>query len=279
MKKILPVLVALLVISGCTSTNKKSKRSSSYDEVTSENVSSIQPETSIIDQSSNNPTSVVTSISNVSPTTGTSYFPTTASKTSSSSIATSTSTSQSGTLPNNYIIFDLPTNTPIEITTSTSPDDWWNNDLRYDFPTDDWAHIYGNNLTTPKFYDNEAGGLKMDQKYKGFRTPRFHHTGAKLEIRLGISQVNNAGGTPDKSVPTAYLFFYDASGNYISNLTKTVEQETITSKTTEVQIYVTGSNIENVSYFEFRLNALTFKGSQNYNFGIGSVGVHSWTYA
>ena len=279
MKKILPVLVALLVISGCTSTNKKSKRSSSYDEVTSENVSSIQPETSIIDQSSNNPTSVVTSISNVSPTTGTSYFPTTASKTSSSSITASTSTSQSGTLPNNYIIFDPPTNTPIEITTSTSPDDWWNNDLRYDFPTDDWAHIYGNNLTTPKFYDNEAGGLKMDQKFKGFRTPRFHHTGAKLEIRLGISQVNNAGGTTDKNVPTAYLFFYDASGNYISNLTKTVEQETITSKTTEVQIYVTGSNIENVSYFEFRLNALTFKGSQNYNFGIGSVGVHSWTYA
>ncbi len=280
MKKILPILVALLVISGCTSTSKKSKRSSSNDEVTSENVSSIQTETSITDQSSNNPTSVVTSISNVSPTTGTSYFPTTASKTSSlSSITTSTSTSQSGTLPNNYVIFDPPTNTPIEITTSTSTEDWWNNDLRYDFPTDDWAHIYGENLTTPKFYANEAGGLKMDQKFKGFRTPRFHHTGAKLEIRLGISQVNTAGGTPDKNVPTAYLFFYDASGNYISNLTKTVERETITLKTTEVQIYVTGSNIENVSYFEFRLNALTFKGSQNYNFGIGSVGVHSWTYA
>lgn len=279
MKKILPILVALLVISGCTSTNKKSKRSSSNDEVTSENVSSIHPETSITNQSSNNPTSVVTSISNVSPTTGTSYFPTTASKTSSSSITTSTSTSQSWTLPNNYIIFDPPTNTPIEIATSTSTADWWNNDLRYDFPTDDWAHIYGENLTTPKFYDNEAGGLRMDQKFKGFRTPRFHHTGAKLEIRLGISQVNTAGGETDKKVPTAYLFFYDASGNYISNLTKTVEQETITLKTTEVQIYVTGSNIENVSYFEFRLNALTFKGSQNYNFGIGSVGVHSWTYA
>ena len=273
MKKLLPILVSILVISGCTASPKKHKQSSSLDERTSEIVTSGVAPTS----EGTSATSVATSATS-KPTSA----PTSASKPTSSTTTTSKPTSSStpvSPLPGGYTMFDAPTNTPIEITTTLSDpsgDSWWNNDLRYEFPTEDWSHIYGHNLTTPKFYDNDSGGLKMDQKYKGFQTPLFHHTGAKLEFNIGISQVNNASGTPDKSVPTGYFFFYDKNGNYLSNLTHTVEQETITANTKNVHFYVTGEHTVDVAYFEFRLNALTFKGSQNYNFGIGNVNVHSW---
>ena len=265
MQKILPILVSILVISGCTASPKKHKQSSSIDERSSQIVTSGVA-----------PTSEGTSVTSAA--TSSTTKPTSASKPTSTSKPTSSSTPVSP-LPGGYTMFDAPTNTPIEVTTTLSDpsgDSWWNNDLRYEFPTEDWSHIYGHNLTTPKFYDNEAGGLKMDQKYKGFQTPLFHHTGAKLEFNIGISQVNNASGKPDTSVPTGYFFFYDKNVNYLSNLTHTVEQETITAKTTNLHFYITGEHTVDVAYFEFRLNALTFKGSQNYNFGIGNVNVHSW---
>lgn len=277
MKRIYPVLLAVLLVTSCTNVKKKSNRSSSLDEVTSNNQTSDQSVTSQVITT----TSPVTSQgkSETAPTSaGVSKTSQTPSKTTNTSAKTSTSV-PSGNLPGGFTFFDPPTNTPIEIKTSLSADDWWNNDLTTDFPTTDWAHIYGHNLTNPDFYLNEEGGLVMDQKYKGFRTPLFHHSGPKLEIRIGISQVNNAGGKPDTSVPTGYFFFYDKNGNYFSNLTHVVEQETITSKTTELKFYVTGDNTENVAYFEFRLAALTFKGQQNYNFGIGHVNVHSWERA
>ena len=275
MKKILPLVIAVLAVAGCTPNNKRSKRTSSTDEDTSANISSVES-TSINSEAVSSVISSQTNPSSATPTTASSNTSTGASSSSKPS-SSSTSVTPSGELPNNYTKFDPPTNSPVEITTSLSPDDWWNNDLTTDFPNNDWAHIYGYNLTNPSIYANDAGGIKMDQKYKGIRTPLFHHTGPKLEIRMDISQVNNAGGTPDKSVPTGYFFFYNANGDYLSNLTHTVEQETIVKNTTQVKFYVTGTNTENVAYLEFRLNALTFKGSQNYNFGVGGLNIHSWS--
>lgn len=273
MKKILPILVSILVISGCTASPKKHKQSSSIDERSSQIITSGVVPTSERTSATSAATSSTTKLTSA-PTSAS--IP--ASSTSSASKPTSSSTPVSP-LPGEYTMFDAPTNTPIEVTTTLSDptgDSWWNNDLRYDFPSEDWSHIYGHNLTTPDFYRNESGGLVMDQRYKGFQTPLFHHTGAKLQINIGISQVNNASGKPDTSVPTGYFFFFDKNGNYLSNLTHTVEQETITAKTTNVKFYLTGEHTVDVAYFEFRLNALTFKGSQNYNFGIGNVNVHSW---
>ena len=273
MKKILPILVSILVISGCTASPKKHKQSSSNDEKSSEIVTSGVAPTSEGTSATSAATSATTK-----PTTA----PTSASKPTSSPTSTSKPTSSStpvSPLPGEYTMFDAPSNTPIEVTTTLSDpsgDYWWNNELKHEFPTDDWSHIYGHNITNPQFYANDAGGLKMDQKYKGFQTPLFHHTGAKLEFHMLISQVNNASGKPDKSVPTGYFFFYDKNGTYLANLTHVVEQETITVTKTDVHFYVTGEHTADVAYFEFRLNALTFNGSQNYNFGIGNVNVHSW---
>lgn len=225
MKKILPILVSILVISGCTASPKKHKQSSSTDESSSQIITSGVAPTSEGTSSTSATTSATTK-----PTSA----PTSASKPTSTSTSKPTSSSTPvSPLPGGYTMFDAPTNTPIEVTTTLSDpsgDSWWNNDLRYEFPTEDWSHIYGHNLTTPKFYDNEAGGLKMDQKYKGFQTPLFHHTGAKLEFNIGISQVNNASGKPDTSVPTGYFFFYDKNGNYLSNLTTPLNKKQLPLK-------------------------------------------------
>lgn len=262
MKKILAFLVALLAISGCTTTNKKPRRSSSFDEGSSLNTSS-QESTSVNSEGTSASVSSQSSQPSSSP----------------SSASSSTSVTPSGQLLGNYPIFDPPTNTPVEINTSTSTDDWWNNSLKTYMP-ENWDYLYGNNiLQNGQFYANTEGGLKMDQHYKGFRTCLFHHTGPKLEIRFGISQYNEAQNkTPNKSVPTGYLFFFDKDGSYLSNLTYIIEHETIVPNKNEVKFYITGSGTANVAYFEFRLNDLTFKGDKCYNFGIDKVNVHSWLY-
>ncbi len=272
MKKILPILIATLVIAGCTPTRRKKQPSSSSDEGTSLNPTSINP-------------SVEPSISSQAPTSATSISsvgPTSASKPSSSQSkpsSTSASSSPLGPLPGGYPIFEPPTNTPYELKTSTSPDDWWNSDMKTEMP-ENWDYLYGQKiLTEPDFYKNAEGGLAMDQHYKGFRTCLFHHNGPKLEIRFYVSQYNYAsGGTPNKNVPTGYLFFFDNNGTYLSNLTYTVEHETFKPSSSEVQFYITGSGTQNVAYFEFRLNDLTFEGKKCYNFGISKVGIHSWQF-
>ena len=311
MKRILPVLVALLVISGCTSTNKKPKRSSSLDEASSSILSSEEQTSSHIDPTSQAGTSAGTSKTSVSPTTA-SVKPTTApttasSKTSSSSktsATTSSKTSSSSPTPSGdeYIRFSeypsislrkflAPTNTPIELITHLSEHHWWENQMLDEMPSDDWTFIYGNKTSrgdygdskvSPSFYSvdqGKPGGLRMDQKWKGFQTPLFHHTGAKLEIKMVISQVNNNTDKPEDSLPIGFFLFYDKDANYLENLTHEVSRGQITANTDQVHFYCTGSGTEDVAYFEFRLVALPSKNSQCYNFGIGEVNVNSWERA
>lgn len=298
MKKILPFLVALLSISGCTTTNKKPRRSSSFDEGTSQIISSIDSTTSNIEPTSQGGTSAGTSHTSVAPTSaGTS----TTSKPNSSSTS-SKPTSSSTPAGDEYIRFKdypsislrkflAPTNEPIELITHLSEHHWWENDLRDDMPSTDWTFIYGNknsrgdfgdDKVSPSFYSvdqGKPGGLRMDQKWKGIQTPLFHHTGAKLEINMVISQVNNNTDKPEDSLPIGFFLFYDKDANYLENLTHEVSRGQITANTTQVHFYCTGSGTENVAYFEFRLVALPSKNSQAYNFGIGEINVNSWERA
>ncbi len=310
MKKILPFLVALLLISGCTKTNKKPRHSSSFDEGSSQIISSIDSVTSNIEPTSQSGTSAGTSHTSIAPTSAgtshTSVAPTSAGSSTtsrpSSSSTSSKPTSSSTPAGDEYIRFNdypsislrkflAPTNEPIELITHLSEHHWWENDLKEDMPSADWTFIYGNknsrgdfgdDKVKPSFYSvdqGKPGGLMMDQKWKGIQTPLFHHTGAKLEINMVISQVNNNTHKPEDSLPIGFFLFYDKDANYLENLTHEVSRGQITANTTQVHFYCTGSGTENVAYFEFRLVALPSKNSQAYNFGIGELNVNSWERA
>lgn len=280
--------------SDVTSVGSSSTSNSLTSQVSTVNSLSTSQITSVT--TSSQATSVVTSQSTATskPTSVATITATSASITSVSSSSkpgtsnnSTTHAIPSGTLPQNMKMFYAPTNEPLEFKTSLSSDDWYEFSMIDDLPSDDWTFIYGNNCSRgdygsspqPSFYssnNNAPGGLKMDQRWKGFQTPLFHHNGPKLEIRLDISQVNNANDKPVTSVPTGYFFFYDKDANWLSNLDYKLVSGTITKNTDEVKFYVTGSGTENVAYFEFRLSALPYKGSQSYNFGLGGISIHSW---
>lgn len=227
---------------------------------------------------------------------------TSSSSSNSSSNSSTLSTTQSDddylnnreVLPCGYVKLDKPTNTPINITTSTSHDDWYTANT-YDYLPEGYTFIYGNSSSsgpsghyanTPFYSYNESdtkqypGGIKITKRSQGLQSAMFSHSGAKLEIRIGISQVNNANGPIDDKKPTAYLYFYDKDGGFMSDNIIEVQEETITTAKAGnyISYYVT-KKAEDIAYFEFRLNAQPYKGSQNYNFGIGYVSIHSWTYA
>lgn len=279
-KSLLFLLIPSLLISGCniSSSSKKKSKSSTYSESSITSTSG--------DASTSNPVSGGSSISSTPTTSGTSKT------TTPSSSSKSSSTSESGDpyfdgkviLPTGNYQCDKPTNTPIQIVTSNDSSDWWQEDIKDELPSD-MAFIYGNNSSDgpsghyagPTMYQNEAGGLKISKETQGIRSPLFTHSGEKLEIRIGISQVTNASGQPDKNKDTGYIYFFNSTGTFLSSKSVTVEENSIDANTQYIRYYVTGA--QQIAYFEFRLNVQPYKGSQNYNFGIGYLAVHSWPQA
>ena len=133
------------------------------------------------------------------------------------------------------------------------------------------ASFYSYNPSKPKDY---PGGLKMTRTGEGFETNMFTHTGAKLEIRLGISQVNNNSKQPEKDKDPIHVYFFNKYGTKIG--LKTFGVGSITANTTELKMYYTESNTKDVAYIEVRLNALPYKSSQSYNIGISYFNIKSW---
>ena len=195
-------------------------------------------------------------------------------------------------LPCGYVKLDKPTNTPINITTSNDSSAWYSQEFKGDFD-DDYTFIYGNssskgpsghyvNAANQMYSYNESneerypGGIKYTKRSQGLQTPMFTHSGPKLEIRIGISQVNDANGTPEKGKPTGYLYFYNSNGDFLSNKTVDILEGSIITSTAGkyLKYYVLGA--QDISYFEFRLNAQPYKGGQNYNFGLGYIAIHSF---
>lgn len=275
-KSLLILLIPSLLIAGCntSSGSKKKSKSASVSETTSTSTS--------VDVSSSNITGGGTSITSSAPTSGTSK--TSSSKTSSTTQSDDPYFDGKVILPTGNYQCDKPTNSSIQIVTSNESSDWWQEDIKDELPSD-MAFIYGNNSSDgpsghyagPTMYQNEAGGLKISKETQGIRSPLFTHYGEKLEIRIGISQVTNASGQPDKNKDTGYIYFFNSTGTFLSSKTVIVEENSIDANTQYIRYYVTGA--QQIAYFEFRLNVQPYKNSQNYNFGIGYLAVHSWPQA
>lgn len=189
-----------------------------------------------------------------------------------------------------YYQMDLPKNhlNPYNLKTTLSQDEssWSNNEMIDSLPSG-FRYIYRNacddgpkyHKTSANFYssNNKApGGLKIDNTGVGFQSQMFYHTGAKLEIRIGISQVNNSSDKPEEGKDTFHIYFFNKNGQYLDKYI--VEEKTITTNTQEIKFYWT-KNASEIAFFEFRCNAMPYKGKQCYNIGIKYCNFKSWERA
>ena len=173
---------------------------------------------------------------------------------------------------------------PINIKTTLSADSssWFNSSFVSDV-SNGYRYIYknscsdgptGHKCSVPTYAESHGGGLKITDPGTGFGSPMFIHEGNKLEIRIGISSVNNASDKPVKGKDTFHIYFFDKNNNYLGKVIR--EEGTITTSTTEMKFYYTEANAKDVAFFEFRCNAKAYKNSQSYNVGISYCNIKSW---
>lgn len=116
----------------------------------------------------------------------------------------------------------------------------------------------------------------MDQATKGFQTGEFTHTGAKLEIRIGISQVNNSGSGDNTNKDVFRIYYFNNKGALLGQDNYQDGHINAQSAGKYLKIYKTDSYTSQIAYFEFRLINQAYKGNQKYNFGIDYVNLKSW---
>ncbi len=141
----------------------------------------------------------------------------------------------------------------------------------------DFRHIYGNNFTNANFYSNNGNGyaIKFDQLYKGIQSPLLTPF-KKIEVRLTINPVtNNSQKSTSQKDDVLHIYGYNNNREVVE--TNYVTQGSITAQkeNSELKFYL--KNIE-ITYFEVRLNAFPYKGSQCYNFGISKISIKGWPY-
>ena len=192
-----------------------------------------------------------------------------------------------------YLQMPLPKNhdEPFNLKTTLSADDssWYNSSLKSsdEFPYDEYRFIYGKSYddgpsgekASPSFYSSTGknpGGMKMDQNTKGFQTGEFTHTGAKLEIRIGISQVNNSGSGDNTGKDVFRIYYFNNKGTLLGQDNYKDGYINVQSAGNHLTIYKTDSYTSQIAYFEFRLINQAYKGNQRYNFGIDYVNLKSW---
>lgn len=273
MKKLLLLTFIPLLLASCgnnidqtTSNNDGTSLNTSLDDVTSES-------------STANSSSSTTS--------------TTSTTNTGSTASTNTSTTRDDSwfdgrelLDCGYYQMDLPKNSdnPIELKTTLGADNssWLNNNWKYSIPQYN-RYIYknscddgpANHYVSPSFFQDDNGGLKIARDGVGLQSPMFNHSGEKLEIRIHISNVTNNSKTPDKGKEPLHVYFFDKKGNYLDKYAFSVGSITANSKNNDLKFYWT-ENAKEVAYFEIRLNAYPYKGSQCYNIGISAVNIKSW---
>jgi hypothetical protein len=214
---------------------------------------------------------------------------------SSSSSSSSSSTSSSDDwfsgrteLDCGYYSMDLPKNSasPVTLVTDNTSTSWDENATKESIPTD-FRYIYKNayddgptnHKTSPNFYssNNDApGGIKFTGAGIGLQSKMFTHTGNKLEIRIGISQVNNASGIPVKNADTFHLYYFNNVGSLLGHSAVVAETITTSSAGNYVKIYCTESYTSSIAYVDLRMNANAYKGSQLYNVGVNYLNIKSW---
>lgn len=291
MKKLIIVPFVILTLSACSPSSPKKRKSSS------ELLTSQRTTTSIISSGEISKISENTSVTEISTSSTSKNTSLSSSVINTSTVKPSSNSSSSSDDPYfdnkeklscGYYTTDVPTSTPFNLVTSYDTNDWVSFNTKESLPNN-FIYIYKNaysggpkyHTTSPNFYSDDYGGIKVTNNGIGFQTPRFQHTGEKIEIRIGIGSVNNATDKPAKDKPTAYLYCYDLNGKHLSNLDYTISTGTITksSEGGEIKFYITGDYTSDVSYIEFRLNEKPYKGDQCYNFGIINVQLKSWPQA
>lgn len=155
-------------------------------------------------------------------------------------------------------------------------EEWVNFDFYNSIP-EYWSYIQGNNKVNSRgdFYAESAGGgFKFSQLYYGLQTPVLT-SWVKTEVRLSISKVANNSQKKDEGEPIFHIYGYDITGHVVE--TQYIEQGTITAQSEgkEIKFYIRN---EDVAYFELRLNAFPYKGSQCYNFGVDEISIKGWEY-
>lgn len=224
---------------------------------------------------------------------------TTSESTSSSSQSSDSSSSSSSSnsddwfncrtkLDCGYYSMDLPKNSssPVTLLTDNTSTSWDENDTKSSIPTG-FRYIYKNSYddgptyhkTSPNFYssNNDApGGIKFTGAGIGLQSKMFTHTGNKLEIRIGISQVNNARGIPVKNADTFHLYYFNNVGLLLGHSAVVAETITTSSAGNYVKIYCTESYTSSIAYVDLRMNANAYKGSQLYNVGVNYLNIKSW---
>lgn len=241
-------------------------------EPTSENVSVEPPSvttensTTLPDTSISNPTQKPTTQPSTTPTSNPTSTPTT-------SQVNDEIPASGQTLPigdgNKTVTGPTNSKNPIDIA------EWQNFDF-FNSKPEYWSYIQGNNKVNNGSYyaESAGGGYKFSQLYYGLQTPVLTQW-VKTEVRLTISKVANNSQKKDVDEPIFHIYGYDLSGKMIH--TQYLEQGSITAQSEgkEVKFYIKN---ENVSYFELRLNAFPYKGSQCYNFGVSQISIKGWQY-
>lgn len=259
-------LLAILLLSSC---NRLSSTSSNFS--TASKISSSESNKEISSSPSNGDTNS-TSSSNKSSSTSSSSS--SKKDDSSSSINSSNSSPSSSkvevTLPIGNQKLDGPTNEAVDIT------NWINYEVNSDMP-EGFRHIYGNNWADASFYQENGNGyaIRFDQLYKGIQSPKLTPF-KKIEVRLYINPVNNnSQNAKSQKNEVLHIYGYDNEENLIT--TDYIEQGSITKQKekTELKFYL--RNID-ITYFEIRMSAFPYKGSQCYNFGISKISIKGWNY-
>lgn len=164
-----------------------------------------------------------------------------------------------------------PSNTmPVDIT------NWVNFDSSSSLP-ENWSFIMGNNkkATSSDFYaPSSGGGFKFSQVYYGLQTPLLN-SWLKTEVRLTVSQVNGNSQSQSQyeGKPIFHIYSYDNTGHFLGM--QTYNQQSKFSDVKEIKFYIANPEM---AYFEIRLNAFPYKGSQCYNFGVSQISIKGWPY-
>lgn len=266
-KKLLLLIVPILLVASCTP--KKNQENSQKDS----NVSSISSE--INDSESN--TSINNSSDNISYNDSVSEIP---------------EEEYEQYVPeakySHYLTMGLPKNhdNPEELLTSTTQQGWSNNTFNQTLP-EGFRYAYTNSYddgpsgkrASPNFYSaQDGGGLKLSKEGLGFQSKEFTHTGQKLEIRIKY-QLFQASGSINENDDTAHVYFYTSTGALVGHYNITKGSFNAKQKTEATYTFYWTGNASKVTYFEFRLLSLPFKGSQNFNLQVMECNIKSWERA
>ncbi len=266
-KKVLLLIVPILLVASCTpkKNQENSQKDSNFSSISSE-INDSEAKTSINNSSDN--ISYNDSVSEIPEEEYEQYVP--------------------EAKYSHYLTMGLPKNhdNPEELLTSTTQQGWSNNIFNQALP-DGFRYAYNNSYddgepghkASPDYYsEQDGGGLKLSKVGWGFQSKEFRHTGQKLEIRIKY-KLYKGSGSVNENDDTAHVYFYTSSGALVGQYNIAKGSFNAKEKTEATYTFYWTGNASKVAYFEFRLLAFPFKGSQNFNTQVMECNIKSWERA